>query len=196
MTTPPSISRVRRSARAGLLAAPAALALLLLLAGCDVGTNPLIIDGSVASANFPVNAEIPSFLPPAFSVEDSVDLSGIYDGADGVDSIKFYNLTFISEGDSAHLGLRLTGSIDVAGVPFLVFNDVPLTDFTPERSIFNPTPGFSYDARGVARIRQALAPRSTDRGLRMTGTFQANGRSLHFTMQAKLYTQVFLRSVN
>jgi hypothetical protein len=169
---------------------------LLLFAGCEFGTNPLIIDGSVATADFPVNADIPAFLPAAFSVQDSVDLSDVYDGIDGVDSIKFYNLTFIAKGESSSLALRVTGSIDVDGVPFLLFDDVPLSAFSPERSIFNAAPGFTYDARGVARIRQALAPGSTDSGLRMTGTFQASGRSLHFAMQAKLYTQVFLRAVN
>ncbi len=56
--------------------------------------------------------------------------------------------------------------------------------------------GFSYDPRGVAVIRQALAPGSTDKSLTMLGTFQANSRSLHFSMQAKLYTQVFLASMN
>ena len=182
-----------RPAGAGLLAAALGL---LLFAGCDIGTNPLIIDGSAATAEFPVNAEIPAFLPAAFSVSDSVDLSEIYDGAEEVDSIKFYNLSFIAKGDSAHLALRVTGTIDVDGVPFLLFNDVPLSSFSPERSIFDPTPGFSYDARGVTEIRRALAPGSPNSGLRMAGSFQASGRSLHFTMQAKLYTQVFLRAVN
>jgi hypothetical protein len=77
-------------------------------------------------------------------------------------------------------------------VPFLNFNDVPLSDFAPERSIFSYTPGFSYDARGVGAIRAALAPGSADRTLRMSGDFRADNRSLHFSMQAKLYTQVFL----
>ena len=40
------------------------------------------------------------------------------------------------------------------------------------------------------------APGSTDNSLTMRGVFQANSRSLHFSMQAKLYTQVFLGSVN
>lgn len=182
--------------RSAVAVAACAIALVLLSAGCEIGTQPIIIDGSVATARFPVDAEIPAFLPPSFTVQDDVDLSGIYGEVEEVDSIKFYNLTFIAEGDSADLELRVTGSIDVDAVPFLVFDDVPLSAFSPERSIFDTTPGFSYDARGVARIRQALAPTSTDRILRMTGSFQASGRSLHFTMQAKLYTQVFLRAVN
>jgi hypothetical protein len=186
-------SPAHRAAVPGLLAAAL---VALMFAGCDIGTNPLILDGSVATADFPVNAEIPAFLPAAFSVSDSVDLSDVYGGADGVDSIKFYNLSFIAKGDSAHLAVRVTGSIDVDGVPFLLFDDVPLSAFSPERSIFNSTPGFSYDARGVAAMKRALAPGSTDGGLRMAGSFQASGRSLHFTMQAKLYTQVFLRAVN
>lgn len=193
MNPSPDAWRRRRSAVA---VAACAIAVVLSSAGCEIGTQPIIIDGSVATARFPVDAEIPAFLPPSFTVQDDVDLSGIYGEVDEVDSIKFYNLTFIAEGDSADLELRVTGSIDVDAVPFLVFDDVPLSAFSPERSIFDTTPGFSYDARGVARIRQALAPTSTDRILRMTGSFQASGRSLHFTMQAKLYTQVFLRAVN
>jgi hypothetical protein len=193
MGTAACTSPARRAPVPGIFAVALAL---LVFGGCDIGTNPLIIDGSVATADFPVNAEIPAFLPPAFSVSDSVDLSEVYDGADGVDSIKFYNLSFIAKGDSTHLAVRVTGSIDVDGVPFLLFDDVPLSAFSPERSIFDSTPGFSYDARGVAAMRRALAPGSTDGGLRMTGSFQASGRSLHFTMQAKLYTQVFLRAVN
>ncbi|HLF15731.1 MAG TPA: hypothetical protein VI932_12675 [Bacteroidota bacterium] len=172
------------------------LFILLGMAGCEFGTHPLIIDGSVATAQFPVNADIPSFLPAAFTVEDSLDLGGIYDAVDEVDSIKFYNLTFIAQGDSAGLAIRLTGAITVDGAPFLNFNDVPLSVFSPERSIFNPVAGFSYDPAGVNLIRQALAPGSTDNTLRMSGSFQANSRSLHFTLQAKLYTQVFLRSIN
>lgn len=193
MRTVASTQRPRSGAPPTLLAAALGF---LLWTGCDIGTNPLIIDGSAATAEFPVSAEIPAFLPAAFSVQDSVDFSEIYDGADGVDSIKFYNLSFIAKGDSARLAVRVTGSIEVDGVPFLLFEDVPLSAFSPERSIFNATPGFSYDARGVAAIRRALAPGSTDSGLRMAGSFQASGRSLHFTMQAKLYTQVFLRAVN
>ena len=184
-------SPVRRGA-----AAIAAAFALLTLSGCDIGTNPLIIDGSVATADFPVDADIPAFLPAAFTVDDSLDLSDVYDGTDGVDSIKFYNLTFIARGDSAGLAVRVTGTISVDGVPFLDFTDVPLSAFSPERSIFEHTPGFSYDGRGVALIRRGLAPNSTDPGLRMHGSFQADSRSLHFTMQAKLYTQVFLRAVN
>jgi len=161
-------------------------------AGCEFGTNPLIVDGSVATARFPVDAEIPFFLDPAFSISDSVDLSGIFDDFEGVDSVKFYNLTFISDGDSAALETRITGSITVNGVPFLNFNDVPLSAFSPERSIFTYAPGFSYDARGVNEVRTALAPGSVNRMLRMSGDFQADTRSLHFAMQAKLYTQVFL----
>ncbi len=175
---------------------PVLLPLALGLAGCEFGTHPLIIDGSVATARFPVNADIPAFLPPSFTVEDQVDLTGIYDEVDKVDSIRFYNLTFISEGDSAALSVRVTGTIRVDGVPFLNFEDVPLSVFSPERSIFKPVAGFGYDARGVERIRQALAPGSADRILDLQGSFQASSRSLHFTMQAKLYTQVFLKSLN
>ena len=172
---------------------PAILAVVAIMtAGCDVGTNPLIIDGSVTSADFPVNAEIPFFLPPSFTVADSVDFSEVYDGEVGVDSIKFYNLTFIAEGDTAGLAVRVSGSIEVDGEPLLLFNDVPLSAFSPERSIFNPTTGFSYDARGTDRIRQALEPGSNASGVRMSGSFSANSRSLHFTMRARLYTQVFL----
>ncbi len=186
-------------ARTVRLAVLPALTLCLLgagLAGCEFGTNPLIIDGSVASANFPVNADIPSFLPPSFTVQDSVDLSGIYDDAGDVDSIRFYNLTFIAAGDAAGLAVRVTGTITVDGEPLLNFDDVPLSAFAPERSMFDPVAGFSYDARGVGVIRRALAPGSTDNSLTMRGVFQANSRSLHFSMQAKLYTQVFLGSVN
>jgi len=166
------------------------------LVGCEFGTNPLILDGSASTAKFPVEAEIPLFLQPAFSVSDSVDLNGIYDDFTGVDSVKFYNLTFLSEGDSVNLTIRLTGSITVDGVPFLNFNDVPLSVFSPERSIFTYAPGFSYDAGGLAVIRAALAPQSTDRVIRMSGDFQADSRSLHFSMQARIYTQVFIGAVN
>jgi len=161
-------------------------------AGCELGTNPLILDGSVATAKFPVNAEIPPLLEPAFTVSDSLDLAGIYDEFEEVDSVKFYNLTFVSEGDSAALTTRLTGSISVNGVPFLNFTDVPLASFSPERSIFTYAPGFSYDPRGVDLVRTALAPGSADRTLRMYGDFRADSRSLHFSMQARLYTQVFI----
>jgi hypothetical protein len=167
-------------------------AVALLAGGCEFGTNPLILDGSVATAKFPVDAEIPAFLPPAFSVSDSVDLGGIYDDIAGVDSVKFYNLTFAAGGDSAGLSIRVTGSITVNGVPFLNFDDVPLSVFSPERSIFTYAPGFSYDPRGVGVIRAALAPGSTVQKLRMAGDFRADSRSLHFSMQARLYTQVFV----
>ena len=164
--------------------------------GCEFGTNPLVLDGSVATAKFPVNAEIPSFLDPAFSISDSVDLNGIFDDISGVDSVKFYNLTFMAEGDSIGLTTRLTGTITVNGVPFLNFDNVPLSVFSPELSIFTYAPGFSYDARGVGVIRTALAPGSTDRMIRMVGNFQADTRSLHFSMQARLYTQVFVGNLN
>jgi len=163
----------------------------LLVTGCELGTNPLILDGSIATTNFPVNVEIPAFLNPAFSISDSIDLVGIYDDVKDVDSVKFYNLTFLAESDSAGLTTRITGSITVNGVPFLNFDNVPLSVFSPERSIFTYVAGFSYDARGVGVIRSALAPGSTDRVLRMSGDFHADSRSLHFSMRAKLYTQVF-----
>lgn len=176
---------------AGLL-----LLMALMLWGCDIGSNPLILDGTITSADFPVDAEIPFFLPASFTVTDSIDLSRLYEGDDGVDSIKFYNLTFIAEGDTAGLAVRVSGSIDVGGEPFLLFNDVPLSVFSPGRSIFQATPGFDYDARGIARIREALEPGTTETGLRMNGTFGADSRSLHFTMRARLHTQVFLSPGN
>jgi hypothetical protein len=172
------------------------LLLILLIPGCEVGMNPVIFDGSAATARFPVDADIPFFLPPAFSVEDSVDIGGIYDGVEEVDSIRFYNLTFIAEGDSAALAVRVSGTIEVDGTPFLVFDDVPLSAFSPERSIFNPVAGFAYDPAGVSVIRQALAPGSANTTLNLAGDFQASSRSLHFTLQAKLYTQVFIGRLN
>lgn len=166
------------------------------LMGCEFSTNPLILDGSVATAKFPVDVEIPSLLPPAFSIADSIDLGGVCENIDEVDSVKFYNLTFSFEGDTANLTTRITGTVTVNGSPMLVFDDVPLSAFSPERSIFKPTAGFSYDEAGISVLRQALASTAQDRSLHLSGDFQADGRSLHFTLQAKLYTQVFLRQVN
>lgn len=166
------------------------------LLGCEFGTNPLILDGSVATAKFPVDLEIPSILPAGFSVADSVDLEGIYDGIDEVDSIKFYNITFSFEGEPANLSTRITGTVSVNGNAFLIFDSVPLSAFSPERSIFKTTGGFSYDEAGLSILRQALAPTSTNRKLYLSGDFETDSRSLHFTLQAKLYTQVFLSQVH
>jgi len=178
--------------KVAIVSVAAGAALALGTAGCELGTNPLILDGSVATAEFPVDAEIPFFLQPSFTVSDSVDLGAVFEGPDDVDSVKFYNLTFIAAGDSAGLATRLTGSISVEGVPLLHFTDVPLSAFSAERSIFAATPGFSYDAGGIGVIRSALAPGSTDRALRLSGDFDADRRSLHFSLQAKIYTQVFI----
>ncbi len=165
--------------------------LCLLMAGCDIGINPLIFDGSPVEASFEVNSLISTFPPIVYSVNLGDVLSDI---DDEVDSIKVYNITLLIE----NLGTTnpsVTGDITVNGNTLLSMNNTPISVFVSEHSIFDASlqaQGFNYSSTIVPTINGYLKqdPKPT---VNVVASGSAAPAPLHFKIHVKVYTQVFTR---
>ena len=166
--------------------------LATIIAGCDIGINPLIFDGSVTGKTFYVNTTGTSFDEGA-----SFDLSSLKDLTDQtIDSLKFYNLTILI--DSATGTPSISGSIvvdSVNGVPasdtIVTLTNVPITDFSSERSIFDPTlAGVTYNASAVAILKGYF---NSGAVIHVRASGSSSSSPLVFDIHVKIYGQVFTK---
>jgi hypothetical protein len=160
--------------------------------GCDVGTNPIILDGTPAEATIVVNSAS-SIILASYSVNLQDVLSGI---SKQVDSIKAYNITLQID-DAGGNNPALTGNITLtSGLnsdSVLALNGTSISAFASERSIFDPklsSFGFTFSSTIISKINQYLQqdPKPT-----VTVTIRGNASTspLNFTIHLRLYTQVY-----
>ena len=172
--------------------------LITIIAGCDIGINPLILDGSVVGRTLHVDTRgLASFYEDtaSFNLASVRDLS---DKGKTIDSINFYNLTILI--DSASLtpgGTKVTGDIiidQVDGVlasdTIAVLTDAKISDFSSERSIFDPTLSSEvyYSAAGISRLETAFDNGSVVR-VHVKGS--STNSPLVFDVHIKIYGQLW-----
>ena len=162
------------------------LALSLLAAGCDVGTNPVILDGVPVSASMRIDG-----FGTIFTASVGVPLQPMMESVDEVvDSVNLYNLTLLFDSNNTPTGTTLTASITINGNSFIQFNGVKITEFASERSIFDPTlPNTSVNPAGMAALRNAL--RKNPPQDVMIATSGSASSTPHFTAHVKIYTQLY-----
>lgn len=171
---------------------------LLCIAGCDIGTNPLVFDGSVTSGSIRVDLIGPlggTYTTPQFEV----DLNALFESSKlsgktyTVDSAHFYNMTLMIDSNSTPLA-TVTGSLNVNGNAVVNLDSVAVSAFTTERSIFDTTiVGMHFNAGGVTYLIDALKqnpPPTID----VSATFGPIPAALHFTLHVKVYGQIYTSS--
>jgi hypothetical protein len=176
-----------------MLCVATVVSLVLLMAGCDVGTNPLIFDGTPAEATFEITS-VGSVFPPITYI---VDLQSVLsDINDYVDSIKVYNISMKIEnlgGTNSTISGNLT--INKVGDPtihqFVSLNGTPISAFATEKSIFDPSlaaSGFTYSPTVVPLLNGFLKDNP-----KPTVDVVASGTSTagHYIIHVKVYSQVF-----
>lgn len=154
--------------------------------GCDVGINPLILDGSVTARTFHVNTTSGSYQDTV-----SINLAAARKAAsESIDSLKFYNLTLLIDStDGTPANARISGHILVDGFVLAQLTNVLISDFSTERSIFDPAlTGVQIFPSVVSYVKGKF-----DNGA--TILVQVDGSSLssplNFYVHLKVYGQLF-----
>lgn len=168
---------------------------LLLLPGCEIGTNPVILDGSPISATFRVDGNA-----NMYGATQTVNLEDALAGVDkDVDSIKIFNITLqIDSTAGTPAGTTLTGGIGLNNDTLIIMRGTPLSAFSTERTIFDPTLknlGFSYNSNVVTILHGLLQQNPLPTIVLEAGAI-TNQSPLHFTFHFRLYTQVFAKVKN
>jgi hypothetical protein len=168
-----------------LLMIVAAVGAILFITGCEIGTNPVILDGSPITADLRIDGTS-NILSDSLSVNLGDALSGI---DKEVDSIRIFNITLLI--DSTDTGVIAQGGLRLDNDTVLTLVGTPLSAFATERSIFDPklkTMGFSYDSTIVLTLQQLLRQKPQPV---VHIAFGILSSPLHFTAHLKIYTQVF-----
>jgi len=165
--------------------------IILLIAGCEIGNYPLILDASGKSETIHVTAAPPD----SFSDSVKIPIADLADLTDyDVDSVTFYNLTLDVDSNYSVPEAAVDGEITVNGNPLLSFTNVLVTQFTDEKSIFDRTiTGYSYHAAGVLFLLNALRTQSPEE-IEVKVTLHPVNEILDFKLTITLYSQVFATS--
>lgn len=164
----------------------------LIIAGCEFGRYPLIIDSSVESGPIPVNLD--SSLPTQVVQSATVSIAELREvTGEEVDSMRFYNLTLLINNNTSPDGAAITGTMSVNGILLATLTGVPLSEFLTERSIFDKnliTGGFQYHPAGVTYLLGVLKTQTPDL-LVVSVSAGTDASALHFDLNVKLYGQLF-----
>ncbi len=162
---------------------------MLLNAGCEIGTNPVVLDGAPITASLRVDV-------PNNVLYDSlpVNLGDAMSGIDNeVDSIRIYNVTLLIDSTgTSDSGIIARGGFKLNNDTVLTLVDNPLSAFATERSIFDPrlkNLGFTYDPTMILKLQQYLRQKPQPVVQIAFGILSTS--PIHFTAHLKIYTQVF-----
>jgi len=170
---------------------------LLLFYACEFATNPLLFDGSVVAARYRVDVTDQSTFSQSIVVDLNEALEGFQENKQeiDVDSIKFYNITILIDSTAGTpSGTTITGTIIVDGDTLVTLTNVPLDIFLTEQSIFkNIHPGLKFNNAGIEKLKQIFKkyPVEPLPTVKIYTEGYASSNELHFTVQLKLYTQVY-----
>ncbi len=166
-----------------------------LITGCDVGTNPLLFDGSPLTAKLRVESSVGT----AFDESASIKVADVLSSVDkAVDSVKVFNITLkidsLTDGTMDTTKVSGTGQVD--GHLLFTINNVPLSAFASERSIFDSTiPGGPiFDADGVSHLLDLLhqlQAGTPPASITVRASGSASSSTLHFNVKVSLYTQIY-----
>ncbi len=171
------------------------LVVLFLLAGpgCELGTNPLLFDGSPVTVSFRVDE------PSATILADSTskDLEDVKNIDKDIDSVKVFNITVqidsITGGTDSSTTLTGTVTLDHAYTLFTL-DTVALSEFVTERSIFDNSLGnkFAYNSAGVNYLLDLIKNKPNPLPTVWIAVYgRADKSPLHFRVRLRLYTQIY-----
>jgi hypothetical protein len=169
--------------------------LLMLLQACDIlSDNPLILDGTTLDVEYIISTGEDE---TSFDESKSVDLQEILDDVeDNVEDISVYNITLrVYNLQNTPPSTSFTGTMSINGIQLLAVNNMPLSTFTTERTIFDS----SLQAQGVtvsqAGINYLVMLMESQPLPVITARFVGNCSTdqVRFTVEAKIYTQVFTK---
>jgi len=158
--------------------------------GCEIGTNPLILDSSIKES-IVVNQDIPIPLQIPFPTTPLiVDTKSLQDVADGeIDSINVYKLTLMVDQNTTPDTGKISGRLMVDNDTLVTMNNVLLSHFITERSIFENIPGFEVNNKGVGKVLQAVKTPPPN-GIALQMFVGPTNTPVHFRLWVKVYGQI------
>ncbi len=165
--------------------------IFIFMAGCEIGTNPLILDSSISSSirvdTVKMSFEIP--LPPI-----TVDTKSLQDVAgDTIEKINFYNLTLMVNQNTTPDTGKISGRLMIDGDTLVSMKNLSLSLFTTERSIFENIPGLEVNNIGVGTVLEAVKDPPPD-GITLQMFIGPTNTPVHFRLWIKVYGQIQTKS--
>jgi hypothetical protein len=165
--------------------------IFVFISGCEIGTNPLILDSSISSSirvdTVKLNFEIP--IPPIIA-----DTKSLQDVAGGdIEKINFYKLTLkVDQNTTPDTGL-ISGRLMVNGDTLLSMNNLLVSQFKNERSIFESIPGLEVKTKGVGKVVEAVK-NPPPNGIIVQLFVGPTNTPVHFRLWIKVYGQIQTKS--
>jgi len=164
------------------------------LVGCDVGINPLLFDGTPVEASYCVEVTSGTTISP---ISKTVNLEDILSSIEkDIDSVKIYNITLLVDSTTGTApGVDFTDSLYMGSTKVFSMNGTPLTAFTTERSIFDPSiTGLQFGSTIVSTLTSYIDPKNRPAPtVTLTFAGSASNQPLLFTVHLKIYAQVYTK---
>ncbi len=162
---------------------------VMLIAGCEIGTNPLVLDSSIRTDS--IKVDFPSVLPISVPVSARIiNLGDLKDVTEGnIEKISFYNMTILITDDMLDSG-KVTGELKVDGNTIVSFANVPTSAFHTERSIFDTTGiNFHVASTGLGYLLNKIK-NPTPQIVTLQTFLGPTSTPLKFTLWVTIYGQV------
>jgi hypothetical protein len=157
---------------------------------CDVGMNPLLFDGSPITATVAIHANTTIYDSTA-----TIDLKdALSDVKKDIDSADIYNITLKIRNDgSTPVGTTASGTVMINNIWIFSMNNVKISDFAKERSIFRlPAGSITLRPQGMRQLRRLIWSVSRGQtGVVSVHLFGTSSQKLDVTAFLTLYTQVY-----
>jgi hypothetical protein len=165
---------------------------LIFVVGCEIGVNPLILDSSVSesvivdqASPIPYPLEIPFPLTPlTVNTKSLQDVAG-----NDIEKINFYKLTLMVDQNTTPDTGKISGRLMVDGDTLVAMNNLLLSLFKTERSIFENIPGFEVKNKGVGKVLQAVK-NPPPNGIALQMFVGPTNTPVHFRLWVKVYGQI------
>ena len=162
--------------------------LILFVVGCEIGTNPLILDSSVSNKIVindpaPIIGELPF---PSMTI-DTKTLQGV--AGEGIENISFYNLTLMVDSNTTPTNGKISARLMVNDTLLVKMDSLSLSLFNTERSIFETIPGFHFDNTGLGIVLRAVK-NPPQNGIKLQMFVGPTNTAVHFRLWVKVYGQI------
>jgi hypothetical protein len=162
---------------------------ITLIPGCEIGTNPLVLDSSIRADS--IKVDFPIALPGSLPLSSKIiNLGELKDVAGGnIEKVTFYNMTLLITDDQIDAE-KVTGSLKIDGNQIVSFTDVPTSAFHSERSIFDTTGiNFHISSAGLGYLLKKIKD-PTPQIVTLQSFLGPTSTPLKFTLWVKIYGQV------
>jgi len=166
--------------------------LLFFIIGCEIGTNPIILDSSI-SENITINQT--TVIPPPYEVPFPVsplyvDTKTLQDVTGGnVEKISFYNMTLMVDNNTTPDTGKITGRLMANDTVLVSITNLSPSVFSTEHSIFETIAGFHLNNDGLGIVLRAVK-NPPPGGLKMQLFLGPTNSPAHFRLWIKVYGQI------